>query len=68
MPLQRATAALQEKFRQMVARAGLDIEDLAAASLTFVPLAGKGDYATEVHSLIITNDGKRFERVIPVDW
>ena len=68
MPLQLATAALQEKFRQIVAGAGLDMEDLAAASLLFVPIAGKDDYTTEVHSLIITNDGKRFEHVIPVDW
>lgn len=67
-PLQLATGALREKFREMVSRAGLEINDLAAASLSLLPLAGKDDYTTEVHSLLIIRDGKQFKHAVTVNW
>jgi hypothetical protein len=67
-PLQLATEALQEKFQDMVSGAGLDIGDLATASLSFLPLAWTDNSTSEVHALLVTKDGKRFEHAVPVDW
>lgn len=67
-PLRLATGALREKFREMVDRAGLSVEALGSANLSFRPVAGKDAYCTEVQSLLVTRDGRRFEHHISMNW
>lgn len=67
-PLRLATAALQQKMREMAEAASLDISDLAEAYLIFCPAADKDDYSTEVRSRMATTDGRIFAHTIPITW
>lgn len=52
----------------MVESAGLDLNDLAGASLVFTHPTGKDEYSTNVQSKILLRDGRHFEHSIKVSW
>ncbi len=66
--LASASDALRQKLSAMIGDAGLNPEDLASATLVFVPVAGKDDWSTEVRSSFKLRDGRTFDHVVPITW
>lgn len=65
--LQLGTESVRQKFRDMVAAAGLDIMDLAGAWLWLRPVSIDA-HSTEVRSQIDLKDGRTVSKLVRVNW
>lgn len=66
-PLRLATAAVRQKFADMISAAGLNKDDLERALLWFRPVSTDGG-STEVRSQLKLKDGRSFAHALRVDW
>ena len=67
-PLRLATSALQRRFADMVAKAGLSVDDLSEAGLVFIFASPGSAGSPEVRSRLKTEDGRVFAHRLVVTW